>query len=486
MKKSFLKELLDRRVPQIVGSYFVGATTLIVFMDWLVTKYGFSDYYTSLALFGVISIMPSVVILAYFHGAPGKDEWTKVEKFGIPINIFFIAIALFTGYKYNLWQEEPFDYSANDTFLVHLSSPEDISIKFESVDFYIEGIQEYADQTGPVDPSYLNEIQAYININLKKEFRNHENLMIYYPETEDEKDMLDDFTSIYTITNMEDEVSGNASDYMIEAFDYFNTKHSTHIDKIIIFDIMKVALSDRGKTSVLFDTIYSYAATITKRAVDDKGEFSTVLMGGGTGVITDEEGDGLKENLFKNFVEEVEYFAFGEYIGKVDEVLDSDLVTIKLETEGIIKGTDLVVEGRDYIIGGGKDRDAVFAENLRDFIDDYWIVYNYFIEHPDKINEFYYENMRKYSVVETKEDSIYYSSVDNWIDSTKAHLDYYENNFDKFIAEYPPEYAENWYHGEFSYYLKVLKVDNGVATARITGSKFPFSKPKVGDNVNIK
>ena len=58
--------------------------------------------------------------------------------------------------------------------------------------------------------------------------------MIYYPETEDEKDMLDDFTSIYTITNMEDEVSGNASDYMIEAFDYFNTKHSTHIDKIII------------------------------------------------------------------------------------------------------------------------------------------------------------------------------------------------------------------------------------------------------------
>ena len=238
MKKSFLKELLDRRVPQIVGSYFVGATTLIVFMDWLVTKYGFSDYYTSLALFGVISIMPSVVILAYFHGAPGKDEWTKVEKFGIPINIFFIAIALFTGYKYNLWQEEPFDYSANDTFLVHLSSPEDISIKFESVDFYIEGIQEYADQTGPVDPSYLNEIQAYININLKKEFRNHENLMIYYPETEDEKDMLDDFTSIYTITNMEDEVSENASDHMIEAFDYFNTKHSTHIDKIIIFDIM--------------------------------------------------------------------------------------------------------------------------------------------------------------------------------------------------------------------------------------------------------
>ena len=60
MKKSFLKELLDRRIPQILGSYFIGATTLIFFIDWLVAKYGFSDYYTSLALFGLISILKSL------------------------------------------------------------------------------------------------------------------------------------------------------------------------------------------------------------------------------------------------------------------------------------------------------------------------------------------------------------------------------------------------------------------------------------------
>ena len=98
MKKIF-KKILDRRVPQILGSYFIGATTLLFFIDWLVAKYDFSDYYTSLGLFGLICIVPSVIILAYFHGSPGKDEWTKVEKFGIPINIFFIAIALFAGYK---------------------------------------------------------------------------------------------------------------------------------------------------------------------------------------------------------------------------------------------------------------------------------------------------------------------------------------------------------------------------------------------------
>ena len=97
MPKTFLKNLLDRRVPQILGSYFIGATTLIFFIDWLVAKYGFSDNYTSLALFGLISILPSVVILAYFHGAPGKDEWTKIEKFGIPIN--FIQNYLISFYS---------------------------------------------------------------------------------------------------------------------------------------------------------------------------------------------------------------------------------------------------------------------------------------------------------------------------------------------------------------------------------------------------
>ena len=147
MKKTFLKELLDRRVPQILGSYFVGATTLLFFIDWLIEKYGFSDYYTSLALFGLISILPSVIILAYFHGAPGKDEWTKIEKFGIPVNIVFIAIALFAGYKYNLWQEKPFDHSEiNDTFLVHLSSPEDILNKMEKISYFSD-VKDYADET---------------------------------------------------------------------------------------------------------------------------------------------------------------------------------------------------------------------------------------------------------------------------------------------------------------------------------------------------
>ena len=88
--KLFIKELLNRRIPQIIGSYIIAATSLVLFIDWLVARYDFPQYYVTLALFGIISILPSVIILAYFHGTPGKDEWTRMEKIGIPVNILFI------------------------------------------------------------------------------------------------------------------------------------------------------------------------------------------------------------------------------------------------------------------------------------------------------------------------------------------------------------------------------------------------------------
>ena len=77
-KNNLLKTLLERKVPQIIVSYIVASTSMVLFLDWLKINYGFPKEYITLALFGAVSIMPSVIILAYFHGAPGKDEWTKI------------------------------------------------------------------------------------------------------------------------------------------------------------------------------------------------------------------------------------------------------------------------------------------------------------------------------------------------------------------------------------------------------------------------
>ena len=112
MKKTFLKEILRRRVPQIIGSYLVASISLIGALDWLVARYEYSETYVTLAIFCLISILPSVMILSYFHGAPGKDEWTKVEKYGIPVNVLFIALAIFFGKKFESHEAD----NIKDTF----------------------------------------------------------------------------------------------------------------------------------------------------------------------------------------------------------------------------------------------------------------------------------------------------------------------------------------------------------------------------------
>ena len=126
-KKPFIKTLLERRIPQILGSYLVAGTSLILFIEYLIDKYQFTSHYATLALFALIGILPSVMILSYFHGTPGKDEWTRVEKVGIPINVLFIAGILFFGDSLNIWEMDKniSDKNIPNVHLIYIGSPED-------------------------------------------------------------------------------------------------------------------------------------------------------------------------------------------------------------------------------------------------------------------------------------------------------------------------------------------------------------------------
>jgi hypothetical protein len=136
---SFIKTLLERRIPQILGSYFVAGTSLILFIEYLIDKYQFPSHYATLALFALIGILPSVMILSYFHGTPGKDEWTKVEKVGIPINVLFIAGILFFGDSLNIWQIN------TDNMM---STPQKVLIHITSLDEYSDEYFEEASDSG--------------------------------------------------------------------------------------------------------------------------------------------------------------------------------------------------------------------------------------------------------------------------------------------------------------------------------------------------
>ncbi len=90
---AFYKDLLARRVPQILGIYLAAGWGVLEFTDYIVSRYILSNHLTDLALMAWGLMIPTVIMLAYFHGRPGRDEWSKVEKFGVPINIV-LAVAL--------------------------------------------------------------------------------------------------------------------------------------------------------------------------------------------------------------------------------------------------------------------------------------------------------------------------------------------------------------------------------------------------------
>jgi len=99
-RKSFINELLTRRVFQIIGFYIAAGWGIIQFTDWVVNRYLLSPYLTDLALVLLLSLIPSSIIIAYFHGRPGPDKWRRTELIGIPLNLlisFLLIFTLFSG-----------------------------------------------------------------------------------------------------------------------------------------------------------------------------------------------------------------------------------------------------------------------------------------------------------------------------------------------------------------------------------------------------
>ncbi len=67
---------------------------LVEFTNYLVDRYVLSPYLPDLALLTWALMVPTVLMLAYFHGRPGRDAWTSLEKVGIPANVILAGALL--------------------------------------------------------------------------------------------------------------------------------------------------------------------------------------------------------------------------------------------------------------------------------------------------------------------------------------------------------------------------------------------------------
>jgi tetratricopeptide (TPR) repeat protein/TolB-like protein len=98
MISSVVHLLLRRRVPQILGVYLAVGWGVLEFTDWLVSRYLLSPHLVDFSLVAWATMIPTVLLLAWFHGAPGNDEWTRAEKIGIPSNLAVAAVILVVAF----------------------------------------------------------------------------------------------------------------------------------------------------------------------------------------------------------------------------------------------------------------------------------------------------------------------------------------------------------------------------------------------------
>ncbi len=92
---SIFKDLLRRHVPQILGVYLAAVLVIGQLMKWLGNRLLLSPHLPDFILVALLSVIPSVSILAFFHGRWGRDKKAKIKKISLPINLLVSACLLF-------------------------------------------------------------------------------------------------------------------------------------------------------------------------------------------------------------------------------------------------------------------------------------------------------------------------------------------------------------------------------------------------------
>jgi len=365
----------------------------------------------------------------------------------------------------------------DDNFLVIVTSNNQFIENFKKTDEWLE-IEKVTFDVGIIDEQKLNEVKNYVYAGLKQKLINYD-VNIFFPKSEVEIKMLNKFISMDYILHLKnndiDEELDNFKTHTISTFDYFNSKLSVKIDKILKIDVhwfipiekqhIKIISNDYagykliqgkdGNTSVQthFESQENYDVNVIN---DDNIEFQIL--------------DGLLGNIID--------FRYGNNIGIINDLLDSNLVTIKLYNLDLMKGNKLQVD-REYIFSKN-----TVQKSLDNYIRDYEIMNNYFIHNKEQIPKWFdgIDLIEGGSLFDINSDStghLVLADINKDIDSLKE-------NYEDIIKEY--------INGgkrtrrvliTYSYNLELLNVQDSIATAKITEFSLPYVTPKIGDGVYI-
>ncbi len=98
---TFFSELWRRRVPQILGFYVAATWMAVEIGDWMIERFSLPQDLTSYVFIGMVVLLPAVGVIAWGHGAPGKDRWTRFQAGFVSANCAAAIAAIV------FWNQQP-------------------------------------------------------------------------------------------------------------------------------------------------------------------------------------------------------------------------------------------------------------------------------------------------------------------------------------------------------------------------------------------
>ena len=316
-----------------------------------------------------------------------------------------------------------------------------------------------------VSDSLLEEIRSKVFAKISASFSNHD-LAIDASFYKDERDVLDEFLFIKINKANEEELKAlkvstdKFSEIITKRIDYYNDKGLP--DVLGRFFVYKLKDLDKNEEHLIMDRGATYGEQLWEAGgnVSWSVDQSTYEM--------DIKGvDKLVERIHEMCHYAINSSAYGDSrVGKVIELLDDDMVKIKMKRPGALKNKMRISSHRTYhwVKGGAENR----IEDL-----------NQLIEHMNKIdNETAWRHFQPTEPFDEAKAIIMRAEgikqINFEIQQIKDNL---KNN----------KYGERTSSDmdDMSYFMEVLETIDSIAIARITGSQTPVYRVRIGDNVLI-
>lgn len=169
--KSIFTEIIIRKIPQIIGMYIASVWLAVEISDWMSGRFDLPEQLSTYVFVGMLSFLPTVILLAWGHGKPGKDQWSLTEKVWIPINVVLSSLTLMYIYNPTITSMSIHDTKIvmGDGQVINIQEPLAIMEKMSIVDV----------QTGS-EKTYEVANQAY-----------HQNVISYFWDNKTDDNSLD-------------------------------------------------------------------------------------------------------------------------------------------------------------------------------------------------------------------------------------------------------------------------------------------------------